>query len=111
MHILRRMHRQHTCIQLPVLSTSVAVLSLTPLPTADFSQTVAPCDSVVSFANLSANANSMLWDFGDGILSDEFSPQHTYSLSGQIPVSLVVSSPYGCQDTTKKNIFLKKDYI
>ena len=86
-------------------TTGIHSITIPPLPTADFSQTVAPCDSVVSFANLSANANSMLWDFGDGILSDEFSPQHTYSLSGQIPVSLVVSSPYGCQDTTKKNIF------
>ena len=53
----------------------------------------------VFFEDLSVIINSELvawdWDFGDGNISDEISPVHTYESEGIYYVSLVVTSSYG----------------
>ncbi len=53
----------------------------------------------VFFTDLSVIINSELiawdWDFGDGNISDEISPVHSYELEGVYYVSLVVTSSYG----------------
>jgi hypothetical protein len=61
--------------------------NITPNPSADFSSTSSP-KGVVKFENLSTNANSYLWDFGDGATSTEKSPMHTYAAGGQYWVTL-----------------------
>jgi cyclophilin family peptidyl-prolyl cis-trans isomerase len=59
-------------------------------PTADFGipaqKITAP--ATVSFANRSVNAESYLWDFGDGKTSTEASPTHRYTRSGNYAVTL-----------------------
>jgi len=40
------------------------------------------------------------WYFGDGKISSEFNPEHSYSSTGPFTVSLVVISPQGCKDST-----------
>jgi len=53
----------------------------------------------VFFLNLSTNADSYFWDFGDGSTSTEFSPYHFYETTGWHPVTLYADNEFGCRDT------------
>lgn len=75
-----------------------------PLPQADFDWSVDECDSVVRFINLSIDAESYNWDFGDGALETTASPIHTYEKSGSIPVTLLAQSLFVCVDTIVRDI-------
>jgi cyclophilin family peptidyl-prolyl cis-trans isomerase len=48
--------------------------------------------SVVRFKNISTNAFSYIWDFGDGNMSDLEEPDHRYVLSGKYLVKLTAFS-------------------
>lgn len=52
----------------------------------------------IEFVNLSQGTGiiSSMWDFGDGNLSFDFSPIHTYDESGSYVVNLQVESTAGC---------------
>jgi PKD repeat protein len=60
---------------------------------------------VVSFTNLSLNADEYLWDFGDGYTSTEEHPTHAYSEEGPFTVSLTAtnSSLAESETVTKTN--------
>ncbi|MEI7594455.1 MAG: T9SS type A sorting domain-containing protein [Bacteroidota bacterium] len=49
-------------------------------PKSDFGYII--YDSTVHFMNVSENADSYYWDFGDSIYSTEFNPSHTYTEPG-----------------------------
>lgn len=49
----------------------------------------------ITLANLSAGADSYLWDFGDGNTSTAASPTHAYSSSGEYEVSLTAANECG----------------
>ena len=73
-----------------------------PTPLADFSYTG---DPTVDFTDLSTNdPDSWFWEFGDGGLSGDQNPSHTYLANGVYSVCLTVSGPGGlntaCQDVT-----------
>jgi gliding motility-associated-like protein len=53
----------------------------------------------VFFLNLSTDATTFLWDFGDGATSTEFSPYHFYETTGWHPVTLYANNEFGCPDT------------
>lgn len=55
----------------------------------------------VRFTNLSANADSFLWEFGDGESSSEVHPTHTYSQAGAYTVRLTAFAP-GKSDVEEK---------
>lgn len=59
-----------------------------------------------NFTNLSANYNSIFWDFGDGNSSTEINPTHTYSIAGKYSVSLVAISQEGCVGYYSKNLLI-----
>jgi len=61
------------------------------LPNADFSANILTGESplVVIFTNLSTNAISYQWDFGDGNTSTDTNPTHTYTTNGTFTVTLV----------------------
>lgn len=93
----------------------------------DSLQTVSGCDSVYStslkvhqpkalinpselsglapieifFGNGSTNANSYLWDFGTGDISNLISPSYTYTTAGNFVVTLTASDLNGCIDSTR----------
>ncbi|MEZ4826187.1 MAG: S8 family serine peptidase [Bacteroidia bacterium] len=53
----------------------------------------------VQFTDLSANALTWNWDFGDGGTSTDQNPIHTYTKVGQYQVSLEATGADGCSDT------------
>ncbi|MDP4222439.1 MAG: PKD domain-containing protein [Bacteroidota bacterium] len=69
-------------------------------PRAYFS--ASPGDPVVGeevwFTNESDNAESFEWDFGDGYISNEINPGHTYTASGSFTVTLKAWSHNGLSD-------------
>lgn len=77
---------------------------------ANYSSPVAAFSSPISFlaiqcANTSTNANSYLWDFGDGNTSTQVNPTHVYNSTGTYVVKLIA---YGecSNDTTTDTIQL-----
>ncbi len=70
-------------------------------PVAEFSYTpdvVYVPGKSLSCSSLSLNAVYYLWDFGDGITSNEVNPFHEYTDAGVYDLSLTVESQYGCTD-------------
>ena len=53
----------------------------------------------VRFTNLSTDADSYLWNFGDGEQSKEFAPVHEYNATGAYNAELIAYSRAGCTDT------------
>ncbi len=49
--------------------------------------------------NLSGNADSYLWDFGDGGVSTDVNPMHQYTEPGTYTVSLIADNLWHCPDT------------
>ena len=72
------------------LGVTLLLASCTPEPTADYkmevSGEVSPVN--VAFTNTSENAETYLWDFGDGQTSNEENPIHTYELWGTFNITL-----------------------
>jgi PKD repeat protein len=56
------------------------------------------------FTNLSSNAVSYAWDFGDGNTSTDENPIHTYSEVGDYEVSLTVTSADNCTSTFTQTV-------
>ncbi len=75
-------------------------------PSADFSFTTS--DLEVSFSDNSSDADGSLvshsWDFGDGNVSTEINPVHSYSASGTYSVSLTVTDDEGATDTSTQSV-------
>ncbi len=55
--------------------------------------------TTVSFTNLSFNAASYSWLFGDGGSDTAANPAYTYLQSGTFPVTLIANNSNGCADT------------
>lgn len=79
--------REIPCISLPVNVT------VTPI-SADFS--FVDNNGTVSFTDLSTNATSWFWDFGDGNTSTVQNPTHTYGTNGPFTVTLTVNGQANC---------------
>ena len=80
-------------------------LRIHPLPEIDFNFEGHPCVNMLfSIQDSSDHAWTYLWDFGDGSVSTEQNPQHTYSLAGNFNLSLTVTSDKGCLDSFKQDI-------
>lgn len=56
-------------------------------------------DVPLTTVNVSTNASSYYWDFGDGNTSTEFEPKHFYEHPGQYTITLIAENEYGCTDT------------
>ncbi|MBS1765572.1 MAG: PKD domain-containing protein, partial [Bacteroidetes bacterium] len=76
-------------------------------PHADFSApVVAFCaPALVNFNNLSTNATSYYWDFGDGSNSIASTPSHVYNIPGDYTVTLTAING-SCRDTMRKVNYL-----
>lgn len=79
--------REIPCVSLPINVTVSPVL-------ADFG--FVNNNGTVTFTDLSTNAASWFWDFGDGNTSTDQNPVHTYANGGIYTATLVVNGETGC---------------
>lgn len=56
--------------------------------------------NTITFHSTSVNFISLSWNFGDGQMSSELQPSHTYQQDGSYPVVLTATSTKGCQDSS-----------
>jgi gliding motility-associated-like protein len=63
-------------------------------------------DARVQFTDTSTGAITWLWDFGDGNISTEPNPSHTYLNAGKYPVTLTVTNEYGCSNVVMQSPYL-----
>lgn len=72
-------------------------------PSAKFSisgyEVPTPC--TITFINISSNASSYEWNFGDGSTSTLSNPTHTYTFSGSYLLRLKVTGPGGVDSVCK----------
>jgi PKD repeat protein len=73
--------------------TKVNFITVGVAPVADFDYTQNQLS--VDFDNLSLNANSYLWNFGDGATSTQTNPIHVYDEDGVYTVSLTATNDCG----------------
>lgn len=81
-------------------------------PVADFisSPTVSVIGSPVTFTDKSEDDGEIkawAWEFGDGAVSTEQNPKHTYSKGGFIKVKLTVTDDKGLTGSREKTVFVR----
>ena len=79
--------------------TATSTFSINPTPTANFTGSDTACGfATVHFTNLSQNASTYNWVFGDGHTSSNQNPQNTFITAGTFDVQLVAVNG-NCTDT------------
>lgn len=61
----------------------------------------APTPCTITFINISSNATSYEWNFGDGFTSTQSNPTHTYLFSGSFLLWLKATGPNGVDSVCK----------
>ncbi|MEZ4919667.1 MAG: PKD domain-containing protein [Saprospiraceae bacterium] len=79
-------------------ATATQTVVIKPLPVANFSYTVTGL--TLSFTNLSTDAFSYIWDFGDGNASFDANPIHAYDEAGMYVVTLTAENDCGISTKT-----------
>lgn len=69
-----------------------------------FSMIVIPESNTVEFVDESSDATEWLWDFGDGVTSDDQNPTHTYLDNGEFEIQQTVTHANGCTATSSDMI-------
>ena len=64
----------------------------------------------IDFQDLSSVTSDVVWDFGDGTISNQNNPQHEYNSEGFYDVTLYSVSIEGCKDTLKSVEYIKFIY-
>ena len=79
--------------------SQTAFITVDEVPVAAFNSS--STGSTYTFTNQSTNADTYLWDFGDGNTSTDESPVHTYAMDGAYTVTLTATNACGStQETT-----------
>ena len=92
-------------------TTFTNYISVFPYSQSDFifSPTFGNPRDIISFTNLSSNAMSYKWYFGDGDSSYLSDPFHFYFDEGTYIITLIAYNINGCNDTTRNSIEIKND--
>ena len=87
-------------------TSEIRTVTVMPGVHANFLWTPIPpeVNTPVSFYNLSVNAQTFNWYFGDGAVSQQFQPVHEYETSGTFTAMLVAVNNAGCSDTAYREI-------
>lgn len=78
---------------------------------ADFTYDRIPCTKQIKFINLSSDTLNSFWSFGDGAISNENNPSHTYKIDKAYSVTLISRSLSACSDTAEKTILFEDDAL
>jgi len=86
-------------------------VGVAPVPGAAFTYLPNPSNPLnVQFFNQSSDTNYVAWYFGDGGVSADVDPTHSYAKPGTYSVSLAVADSLGCSDSVTVDIELRMDY-
>lgn len=88
-------------------TVDVTVGGMALQPTANFESTVGDSLTVLFTDTSTGNPSAREWRFGDGKVSNDRDPVHTYSQAGSYVVTLRVSNPDG-QDSASKTITIPR---
>ncbi len=88
-------------------TTLVQAVTVDTLPVADLRGGNVCLNDSVDFTNLSANAVTYLWNFGDNETSTDFEPSHLYSAPGSYTVTLTAISANGCEDQFQRSVIVR----
>ncbi len=79
--------------------TSNVVVSVSPVPNADFTVAAQGCTNApADIQNTSTGATTYVWDFGDGGASILQNPDYTYPDEGIFDITLTATNAFGCVD-------------
>jgi len=94
--------------------TTYTQVIVQPLPVAEFTWDVIPCDTLVSFYDISTGSgvpvSEWQWYFGDGTPVQTYTPpspariDHTFPGPGSYGVTLIVTNQNGCVDTLTREV-------
>jgi PKD repeat protein len=90
--------------------TSIVEIKISPVPKAAYvvNKTDGCTKLDVQFQNISDNAKTYLWDFGDGSFSTSKNPLHTFNYQNSpFSIKLIAFGENGCADTTVKINFIR----
>jgi hypothetical protein len=82
---------------------TITSLEVTVFETPDADFTFEETAGTVEFQNQSEEGTDSEWDFGDGNVSEEFSPTHAYADAGEYTVRLITRGEF-CSDTVTKSV-------
>ena len=91
-------------------NTIVKQVTIHPLPAADFTTTQLCNNTPIYFSEAINSVDSIatyLWDFGDAMTDSTANPVHEYTNSGNFPVSLNITSLFGCKDSITQTLEIK----
>ncbi|HEX5003567.1 MAG TPA: PKD domain-containing protein, partial [Bacteroidia bacterium] len=63
-------------------------------------------NNFIAFTNLSVNATSYIWDFGDGTFSTQSNPVHNYAVQGTYTVKLIARNAFSCTKVKVRNAYI-----
>ena len=89
------------------------LIEVWPNPFANFDATPDRTDILtpdIEVTNLSIGGSEYNWDFGDGNVSEDFEPGHSYSSALIFPITLTVTSELGCETEITKLVDILPDY-
>ena len=69
-----------------------------------FSSTLDSCSGLVNFIDVTNDASSYLWNFGDGDSSTVHYPIHKFKKDGEHPVSLAINVESLCSDVANQRV-------
>ncbi len=97
-----------TPIAVPVVINPIPIAQFTPSPY--LVSTISPECRMI---NQSIGAIKYLWDFGDGGVSEEINPTHTFSDSDTASyiIKLIANTTLGCSDTIAKKVKVYEELI
>ncbi len=94
----------------------VNATTIIPVPVASFTAVPTIPSTVyfpngVTFTNTSTNADSYLWDFGDGTTSTDVNPVHYYTAKGDYTIKLTATNQGTCNNSVSKGKLLLRFYV
>ncbi len=81
-------------------------ITVYPRPSAEFEADKCQAGDTLNLKNLSLNAQSFTWNFGDGKLDTGLCPMHIFAAQGLYNITLIASNKY-CSDTVSHLIAIE----
>lgn len=68
-------------------------------------------EAMVAFSSTSTQATEWMWSFGDGTISTEQHPMHTYTVAGTYTVTLVARNSRGCEQILEQQVVISNKSV